>query len=64
MTHISAHLGHGSNAENQQHQLLHCHTIVQCILNADIRKGVWPNADRGRGRITGHFLQTSFMDHP
>jgi len=38
------------NAENQQHQLLHWQTKVQCImLSVDVRKGeegrVWLNAD-------------------
>ena len=33
-------VAYGSNAEYQQHQLLHCQTIMQCMmLNADIRKG-------------------------
>jgi len=32
--------GQMRNAENKQHQLLHCQTIVQCImLNADVCKG-------------------------
>src|SRR6218665_2756085 len=42
MTHISAHPGYGSNAENQQYQPLHCQTIVQCMmLNADVCKERW-----------------------
>ena len=54
--------GEGENAENQQHQRLHCQTIVQCImLNADVCKGRgWSNVDtcdRDEGRYkNGSFL--------
>src|SRR6218665_3980348 len=68
MINISAHLGYdGSNEENQQHQLLHRQTILQCImLNADVCEGGFikyilrTTAEKGIGKL--HFLWTSFKD--
>ena len=72
MTHILAHLEYGSNTEcgNQQHQLLHSRTILQCImLNADVVKegGGLVKCGQlrtGGDRKMGHFLWTSFTDDP
>ena len=64
MTYILAHLRYGSNAECQQHHVLHCQTILQCImLKAGVRKGFGQmRTPEVRGEENGSFLQTSVMD--
>jgi len=45
-----------------EHQLLPCPSIKQCMmLNADVRKGGWSTADRGRGRKGFFYGQPLWM---
>ena len=58
MTHISAHLGYGSNAECGKSTApaitLPAHSVQCMMLNSDVCKGegigqMWTHMDRGRG---------------